>query len=112
MTDKTTSAIDRVTGFLVANGETHKRWAEYFEANPEVEAEYVAMGTWDDAKEHRRLEAGYREAVTLIQSLARASRIPLVPPPRPTDAPPPVKPKRFRIVQGARGEFGLVKERE
>ena len=61
--------FERTLAFLKANGETHTRWAEYFEANPDEEAKYVATGDWDDAKEHRRLEAGYAEAIDLLFTL-------------------------------------------
>ena len=61
--------FERTIAFLTANGGTHAKWAKYFEDNPEVEAEYVALGTWDDAKEHRRLEAGYKHAISLLRDL-------------------------------------------
>ena len=55
--------------FLTANGKTHTNWAAWFEANPDKEAEYVATGEWDDAKEHRRLEGGYHKARARLESL-------------------------------------------
>lgn len=50
---------------------THIHWAEYFEANPEKEKEYVATGEWDNAKEHRRIVKIYDE---VLLAIAKASQ--------------------------------------
>ena len=63
-----------VLAFLRANRETHRKWAEYFEAYPDKEAEYVATGEWDGAAEQRRLEAGYTRAIDLLQRLCGNTR--------------------------------------
>lgn len=69
--DKTViERVEAVAEFLRANGETHRKWAEYFEAYPDLEEKYVATGEWDDAKEHRRLEAGYVEAIEMLAKIS------------------------------------------
>lgn len=60
-----------IVAFLTANGETHRKWADFMEANPEQEARYVATGDWDNAKEHRRLQAGYEFAVMRFKELMK-----------------------------------------
>ena len=47
--------------------ETHLRWAEYFEANPDVEKEYVDTGEWDSAKEHREIIETYDVVLASLQ---------------------------------------------
>ena len=47
---------------------SHVFWAEYFEANPDVEKEYVATGEWDNAKEHRNLIDQYDKILDILKS--------------------------------------------
>lgn len=51
---------------------THVDWAEHFERHPEVEAQYVATGEWDDAKEHRRLVSMYDNVISCLKATATA----------------------------------------
>lgn len=46
---------------------THTDWAAYFERYPDLEAQYVASGDWDDAKEHRRIAAMYDNAIECLR---------------------------------------------
>jgi len=61
--------IEQVITDLGGMKESHKRWAEYFEADLEVEKEYVATGEWDDAKTHREYVAKYERIIDLIKQL-------------------------------------------
>ncbi|HEU6452879.1 MAG TPA: hypothetical protein VFT57_15790 [Gemmatimonadaceae bacterium] len=49
--------------------QSHVDWAEHFEKNPELAAQYVATGEWDDAGEHRRIVEAYDNALAVITSL-------------------------------------------
>jgi hypothetical protein len=63
--------VDEALAFLRANRDTHTRWAEYFEQNPSVEAEYVASGVWEGAADQRRIERQYNAAIAAFEALTR-----------------------------------------
>lgn len=67
------SPEDEALAFLRSNRDTHTRWAEYFEQNPEVEAEYLATGVWEGAADQRRLEREYNAAIATFERLASAA---------------------------------------
>ncbi len=62
-------AVENAVSDLEFFRQTHVDWAEHFEANPELAAQYVAAGEWDDADEHRRIVLRYDNALAAISSL-------------------------------------------
>lgn len=58
-------AIDDILCFQ----KTHIDWAEFFEANPEKEREFISNGHWDDAIEHRNIVYQYDNVITCLKSL-------------------------------------------
>jgi len=67
---KTEPNID-VIKFLKECQKTHTEWAEYFEKDPEIEAQYVGSGEWEDAAAHRQLEKQYNQVIQKYLSLER-----------------------------------------
>lgn len=51
----------------------HLEWAEYFEANPDIEKQYVATGEWADAKKHRDYVNQYDKILNILNSLEAES---------------------------------------
>ena len=60
---------DRAIADLQFFRQTHVDWAEHFEKHPELAAQYVATGEWDDANEHRRIVQAYDNALAVMASL-------------------------------------------
>lgn len=58
--------IEAAIVFLKDCQRTHRKWAEYFKSNPEIEKEMVSSGQWEDAKAHRKLEQQYEEVIQII----------------------------------------------
>lgn len=48
----------------------HLDWAQYFEAYPDMETQYVITGDWDDAKTQRKIADKYKKIVNLLTRLA------------------------------------------
>ena len=48
---------------------THLKWAEYFEANPNIEQEYIETGEWDTAEQHRNYINQYDKVLKILKSL-------------------------------------------
>jgi hypothetical protein len=55
---------------MVAFRQSHVVWAEHFEAHPEIEAQYLATGKWDSAREHRQIVASYDRVLRLLRAIA------------------------------------------
>lgn len=53
------STDGELVAFMIFCAEAHIAWADWFEANPEKEATYVATGEWDSAKDHRTIADNY-----------------------------------------------------
>ena len=47
----------------------HIGWAERFEADPDVEREYVETGEWDTAEAHRNIIKNYDRVLRLLAYL-------------------------------------------
>ena len=47
--------------------QSHISWAEFFEANPNIEKEYVLTGEWDTAKEHRNIINQYNKILDILK---------------------------------------------
>ena len=54
---------------IVAMRRSHINWAKYFEANPDIEKEYIATGKWDSAKKHRDYVKKYDKVLIYLNSL-------------------------------------------
>jgi len=63
--DKIQKAINNIN--VMKN--THICWAEYFEANPDIEKEYIDTGVWDGAKEHRNIINQYNEVLDILEKI-------------------------------------------
>ena len=48
---------------------THIDWAEYFEANPNIEKRYIETGEWDTSKEHRNIITKYDNVLDILNQL-------------------------------------------
>ena len=49
---------------------SHADWAKYFEQHPEIEAQYMKTGEWDDAKIHRKWVEKYDRVLLLLKEKA------------------------------------------
>ena len=61
--------VQRAIADLKMMRRTHVRWYRYFKDNPAAEAEFVATGHWDTAKEHQRIVAMYDNAIACLKRM-------------------------------------------
>ena len=52
--------------------DSHIQWAEWFEANPDEEAKYVATGEWEDSESHRMIAKRYQVIINKLSFLEKA----------------------------------------
>ena len=63
------SQIEKSRQDIKSFRKTHIDWAEYFEANPDIERVYIQYRHFDSAKEHRRIVECYDEVLKLLDKL-------------------------------------------